>query len=75
MKTLDALLEPDLDEWMSTLEAARLIRSFRKKDGKPCTQRIRNLVIKKVLDAKKPFGRLLVKRSQINKIIESSDWE
>ena len=58
-------------DWLSITEAAQFLRIFRK-SGKPCERRIRNLVYMGKLPVYKPFGRLLFKKSELQKIIESS---
>jgi hypothetical protein len=58
-------------EWLSVEEAARYLRILRK-DGSPCAARIRNLVNQGRIPFYKPYGRLLFKRSEIERLIESS---
>jgi len=59
-------------EWLLPEEAAIYIRAFKKDKITPCVQRIRNLVSQKRLSAYKPFGRLLIKKSELDSIIETS---
>jgi len=62
--------EPSAD-WLTTKEAAIYIRAF-DDNGNPCPGRVRNLVGQRKLTPHKPFGRLLFKRSELQKIIEAS---
>jgi len=59
-------------EWLLPEEAARYIRVFKRDKVTPCVQRIRNLISQKRLRAYKPFGRLLLKKSELDLIIETS---
>lgn len=58
-------------EWMSASEAALYLRIF-SKDGRPCTARIRNLVNQGRIPFYKPYGRLLFRKSELERLIESS---
>lgn len=58
-------------DWLNTIEAATYLRIFRK-DGKPCVERLRNLSSQGRIPSYKPFGKLLFKRSELQKIIEAS---
>jgi len=61
----------DGSDWLNAEEAARYLRIL-SKDGSPCSGRIRNLVNLGKIPFYKPFGRLLFKRSDLKKLIESS---
>ena len=61
----------DESDWLNVLEAASYLRIF-SKDGKPCTARIRNLVNQGRIPFYKPYGRLLFKRSELRRLVESS---
>jgi hypothetical protein len=58
-------------EWMNAREAARYLRIFRK-DGEPCTARVRNLVNQGRIPFYKPYGRLLFKRSELRQLVANS---
>lgn len=58
-------------DWLSVKEAALYLRIL-SRDGKPCAQRVRNLVSQGRIPFYKPFGRLLFKRSELRLLIESS---
>ncbi len=60
----------DLD-WLTTEEAAIYLRLLTKK-GKPSTDSVRNLVCLGKIPFYKPFGRLMFRRSDLQKIIETS---
>ncbi len=66
-------LEQNFDDsdWLSAAEAASYLRIF-SKDGSPCVARIRNLVNLGRIPFYKPYGRLLFKRSELERLIESS---
>lgn len=66
-------LEQNFDgsDWLSAVEAASYLRIF-SKNGKPCTARIRNLVNLGRIPFYKPYGRLLFKKSELERLIESS---
>ena len=59
------------EEWMNPSEAALYLRILGK-DGQPSVHSIRNLVNKGRLPFYKPLGRLLFKKSELQKFIESS---
>jgi len=61
----------DDSDWLNAAEAAMYLRVFRK-DGKPCSARIRNLVNQGRIPFYKPYGRLLFKRSELKRLVESS---
>ncbi len=61
----------DDSDWLSASEAASYLRIF-SKDGSPCVARIRNLVNLGRIPFYKPYGRLLFKRSELERLIESS---
>jgi excisionase family DNA binding protein len=61
----------DSADWLNSEEAAEYLRIL-KKDGSPCVMRLRNLVSQGRLPFYKPFGRLLFKRSELAKLIETS---
>lgn len=58
-------------EFLSTEEVAIFLRILTK-SGKPCVARVRNLVNQGRLPFYKPFGRLLFKKAEIEKLIDSS---
>lgn len=58
-------------DWLCATEAALYLKML-SRDGKPCVQRVRNLVCQGRLPFYKPFGRLLFKRSELRQLIESS---
>lgn len=58
-------------EWLNAFEAASYLRIF-SRNGRPCVARIRNLVNLGKIPFYKPYGRLLFKRSELEKLIESS---
>lgn len=61
----------DESEWMNVREAAVYLRIF-SKNGEPCTARVRNLVNQGRIPFYKPYGRLLFKRCELKKMVESS---
>lgn len=61
----------DESDWLNAIEAATYLRIF-KKCGRPCTARIRNLVNQGRIPFYKPYGRLLFKRSELKRLVESS---
>ncbi len=58
-------------DWLNATEAALYLRIF-SKDGSPCVARIRNLVNLGRIPFYKPYGRLLFKKSELEKLVESS---
>lgn len=58
-------------DWLNTEEAAVYLRLLTKK-GQPCKERLRNLVNKGRIPFYKPFGRLMFRRSELQKLIETS---
>lgn len=58
-------------DWLNTEEAAVYLRLLTKK-GQPCKERLRNLVNKGRVPFYKPFGRLMFRRSELQKLIETS---
>lgn len=58
-------------DWLNTEEAAIYLRLLTKK-GQPCKERLRNLVNKGRIPFYKPFGRLMFRRSELQKLIETS---
>lgn len=61
----------DGSDWMNAEEAAFHLRIF-SKDGSPCVARIRNLVNLGRIPFYKPYGRLLFRKSELDRLIESS---
>lgn len=61
----------DNSDWLNASEAAYYLRIF-SKDGSPCAARIRNLVNLGRIPFYKPYGRLLFKKSELERLIESS---
>lgn len=58
-------------DWLTAIEAAKYLRLLTRK-GEPCTFRLRNLVNQGRVPFYKPFGRLMFKRSELQKLIETS---
>lgn len=58
-------------DWLNSEEAAIYLRLLTKK-GQPCKERLRNLVNKGRVPFYKPFGRLMFRRSELQKLIETS---
>jgi hypothetical protein len=58
-------------DWLNAHEAANYLRMLRK-DGSACVERLRNLVSQGKIPFYKPFGRLLLKRSELERLIEAS---
>lgn len=61
----------DDSDWLNATEAAAYLRIF-SKSGRPCTARIRNLANQGRIPFYKPYGRLLFRRSELKRLIESS---
>jgi len=61
----------DGSEWLNATEAAVYLRIF-SINGKPCVARIRNLVNQGRIPFYKPYGRLLFKRCELKRLVESS---
>lgn len=59
-------------EWLTTWEAAAYLRIVKKDGSTPCIKGLRNFTIQKRIPYYKPFGRLLFKRSELQRFIESS---
>lgn len=62
-----------MDDWLNIVEAATLLRKFKKKDGTPSEGAVRNLVYRGLIRAYKPFGRLLFKKSELVRQIVLSE--
>ncbi|PIP91231.1 MAG: hypothetical protein COW01_06155 [Bdellovibrionales bacterium CG12_big_fil_rev_8_21_14_0_65_38_15] len=58
--------------WLTTNEVAIYLRRLTK-DGKPSTGAIRNLIYRGKLRARKFCGKLYFKRSEIDRLIETSE--
>jgi hypothetical protein len=58
-------------DWLNAVEAASYLRIF-SRNGNPCVARIRNLVNLGRIPFYKPYGRLLFRRSELEKFVESS---
>jgi hypothetical protein len=58
-------------DWLTALEAAQYLRIV-SKDGNPNAAALRNFVNQKRVPYYKPFGRLMFKRSELEKLVESS---
>ncbi len=58
--------------WLTSEQAARYLGKFRKKDGRPSVGAIRNMLYRKQIAAKKFFGRILIKRSELDELINLS---
>ncbi|GIL17044.1 MAG: hypothetical protein BroJett040_07950 [Oligoflexia bacterium] len=61
--------DPSGADWLTAFEAALYLRLFTRK-GEPCVARLRNLVCQGRIPFYKPFGRLMFKRSELQKLIE-----
>jgi hypothetical protein len=61
----------DDSDWLNATEAAAYLRIF-SKSGLPCVARIRNLANQGRIPFYKPYGRLLFRRSELKRLIESS---
>lgn len=59
----------ETSDWLTAVEAASYLRLFTRK-GEPCVARVRNLVCQGRVPFYKPFGRLMFKRSELQKLIE-----
>jgi len=59
-------------EWLSTEEAATLLKKFRKKDGKPSLGAIHTMIWRRQLSARKFFGRLMFNRTELDRLIAFS---
>lgn len=58
-------------DWLNSKEAAAYLRMLRE-DGSPCVEMLRNLVYKGKVPFYKPFERLLFKKSELKRLVESS---
>ena len=58
-------------DWLNINEAANYLRII-KKDGSPCAQSLRNLVNKKRIPYYKPYGRLLFKKDDLKRLVETT---
>lgn len=58
-------------EWLNADEAATYLRIF-SKSGRPCTARVRNLCSQGRIPFYKPYGRLLFRRSELERLVASS---
>jgi hypothetical protein len=62
---------PDDSEWLNVDEAAEYLRIF-SRDGRPCSARVRNLCTQGRIPFYKPYGRLLFRRSELERLVASS---
>jgi hypothetical protein len=62
----------DNSKWLSTKDAAIYLRKFRKDDDQPSEGAIRTAVWRGTLTARKWQRRLYFKRSDLDRLIESS---
>ncbi len=60
------------NDWMTAEEAAAFLRKFRKKDGKPSVGAIHSMVYRGQLIGRKFFGRLLFRRTELDRLIALS---
>ncbi|MGZ3649539.1 MAG: helix-turn-helix domain-containing protein [Bdellovibrionota bacterium] len=58
-------------DWLNVEEAASYLRII-SRNGRPCSARVRNLVNQGRIPFYKPYGRLLFKKSELQRLIESS---
>lgn len=65
---------PDDSDWMNVSEAAKYLRIF-SRNGRPCEARVRNLCNQKRIPFYKPYGRLLFRRSELERLVTSSRME
>lgn len=67
-------VEPNFDpsKWLDAIQAAVLLRRFRRKDGQPSVGAIRNLVYRKRLQAHKILGRLMFSRADLECLIATA---
>lgn len=59
-------------KWLSSAQAAVYLSKFRRKDGKPSTGAIRNMIYRKQLTAKKFLGRIMISRLDLDEAIRLS---
>ncbi len=59
-------------KWLTTAQAAAYLGKFRRKDGEPSQGAIRNMIYREQIVAQKFFGRILISRSSLDQLIESS---
>lgn len=62
----------DRNDWMTAEEAAAYLRKFRRKDGKPSVGAIHSMVYRGQLIGRKFFGRLLFRRTELDRLIALS---
>ncbi len=62
----------DRSDWMTAEEAAAYLRKFRRKDGKPSVGAIHSMVYRGQLIGRKFFGRLLFRRTELDRLIALS---
>ena len=59
-------------DWLNLEEAAIYLRLFKKNSSEPNTGSLRNLICQGRLPFYKPFGRILLKKSELNDLIHKS---
>ena len=62
----------DRTDWMTAEEAAAYLRKFRRKDGKPSVGAIHSMVYRGQLIGRKFFGRLLFRRTELDRLVALS---
>lgn len=62
----------DKADWLTTSEAAAYLRKFRRKDGTPSVESIYMLIQRGRLRKRKPFGRLLFSRRELERAVSNS---
>ena len=60
------------EDWLTTEQAAVLLKRFRKKDGKPSLGEIHTMIWRGQLKARKFFGRLMFNRAELLQLIAFS---
>lgn len=68
LQIVDGTQESD---WLNSTEAARYLRLL-SRNGQPCLNMLRNLVHQGRIPFYKPFGRLIFKRTELEKFIVTS---
>ena len=57
------------EEWLTSEQAAALLKRHRKKDGKPSVGAIHTMIWRGQLKARKFFGRLMFSRTELERLI------
>jgi len=56
-------------EWLTSQQAAALLKKLRRKDGKPSVGAIHTMIWRGQLKARKFFGRLMFSRTELERLI------